>query len=248
MQTDQPYKRSYVLQGEYNAGKSTFLKLLQDFIGIDNITHVSLQGIAENRFSTGKLENKVLNIFDDLSDKALTNTGTFKNLTGSTHHDIEKKNIQAYDGRIFCAHVFSCNRPPQVPEDALYDPAFWERWCYVKFPYYFPLDPAFEEKLLTKENLSALLNIVLDRIVEIRKARTLTVNHSFGEVRARWIAEADPLAQFINEKFDKMTPPGKNEFDRNRFFEELSGKVQHFVPQKKLIKWVPSNGQLRFSK
>ena len=31
-------------------------------------------------------------------------------------------------------------------------------------------------------------------------------------------------------------------------FKVIIGKAQHFVPPKKLIKWVPSNGQLRFSK
>lgn len=222
MQTDETYKRSYVFQGEYNAGKSTYLKFLQYVLGEDSITHVSLQGITEDRFASGKLENKILNIYDDLPDQALRNTGIFKALTGSTHHSVERKNKQAYDGRIFAVHVFSCNRPPQVPEEALFDPAFWERWCYVSFPFFFALDPTFEEVLLTPGNASAFLNVVIDRMVEIRQGKSLVVNLSADQVRDRWIEEADPLAQFIKTKFERTGPSERHEYDRDKFFSELS--------------------------
>ena len=220
MQADKSFKRSYILQGDFNAGKSTYLNFLKDFLGEENICHVSLQDITGgDRFASSRLENKILNAYDDLPDQDLQNIGRFKNLTGSTHHAIERKHANGYDGRIFATHVFSCNRPPNVPNDVIYDVAFWERWIYVVFPYAFDTDPTFEEKHFTDRNKSAFLNRVLTRLIEIRQSKALTVNFEANEVMDRWTRQADPLYLFIEEKF-QLIEGGQNDFDKDRLFEE----------------------------
>lgn len=215
MMIDNSYKKNYIAHGEPHAGKSSYLKLLELFFGVDNICHVSLHQMGTDRFCTGNLENKMLNIYDDLSDIPLENVGEFKNLTGATRHKVESKNVQAHDGRIYAVHMFACNKPPSVPERILYDAAFWERFEIIKFPFYFDVDPMFYSKTYTEENLSAFLNLVLKQLIKIVKCRGLTVNRDAESVMSRWNELSDPLVQFVNENFTPLTSPtASNLFDK----------------------------------
>lgn len=202
-QIDSPYKKAYLLQGEPNAGKSSFVKIMESFFGRENFTHVSLHALGTDRFCTGKLEGKLVNCYDDLSDIPLENIGVFKNLTGATFHGIEAKFKQGWEGRIFCVHVFTCNRPPRVPDEAKIDAAFWERWEYIRFPYLFSVDPDFYAKTLTPGFFSSLLAGVVRMMIEIRQRGALTVNRTASEVMERWTILADPLYQFIEAKMTK---------------------------------------------
>lgn len=216
---DQTWKKNYVLQGEPNAGKSTYIQMLLFFFGTANVANVSLQQIGTDRFVNGDLENRILNFYDDLAEVPLENVGRFKSLTGATHHRIDRKCVQAYEGRITCPHVFACNRPPTVPEETRHDPAFWERFEYVRFPFSFPTDPTWSERTLTPPFFSSLFNAVLARMGRIVSSRSLTVNRSADEVMERWSAEADPVYQFIKENLNE-TKGRTADFDRELLYGE----------------------------
>lgn len=219
MMIDNSYKKNYIIHGEPHAGKSTYLKLLELFFGRENFCHVSIHQIGKDQFCTGNLENKMLNIYDDLSDIPLENVGEFKNLTGATHHKIESKHIQAYEGRIYAVHVFACNKPPSVPQTILYDTAFWERFEIIKFPYFFNVDPIFKDLTFTDNNLSGFMNQVVKHIIRIVRERKLLVNRSAEEVMARWNELSNPLVQFFAENLEPSSPPSKTyEFDKYKLY------------------------------
>ncbi|MEN6341187.1 MAG: DUF5906 domain-containing protein [Methanospirillum sp.] len=203
-QMDRTYKKNYLLQGNKNAGKSTYTVILEGFFGEENISHVALQGLTTDRFCNGRMENKLINYYDDLSNVPLEQIGRFKALTGSTIHDIERKFEGSYPGRIFCPHVFTCNRPPRVSDLAKTDDAWWERWEYVRFPYSFPVDPLFYERTLTPAFYSSLLAAAIAMMIEIRQRGDLTVNRTSAEVQERWSLTADPLCQFIDAKMNRL--------------------------------------------
>ncbi|MGA9029904.1 MAG: DUF5906 domain-containing protein, partial [Methanoregula sp.] len=170
------YKKNYIAQGEPNAGKSTYIEFLTGFFGNDQISARSLQSICEDRFVAGDLEGKILNIYDDLSEIPLKNVGKFKTFTGSCRHNIERKGRQSYKGTITCPHVFTCNHPPKYPDDVKYDPAFWERWEYVRFPYSYEVDDTFTARMFTNQMYTSFLNLVIEAIGSIRKKGKLTIN------------------------------------------------------------------------
>lgn len=236
MMIDNSYKKNYIIHGEPHAGKSTYLNFIEAFFGRENFCHVSLHQIGKDRFCNGSLENKMVNIYDDLSDIPLENVGEFKNLTGATHHSIESKNIQAYEGRIYAVHLFACNKPPSVPQTILYDPAFWERFEIIKFPYYFSVDPIFKDLTFTDANFSGFLNQVIRHIIRIVKERRLLVNRNAEEVMTRWNELSNPLVQFINETMDPIQATKTNEFDKSKLYKEYIAFCNMMkVPPKKII-------------
>lgn len=216
-QIDKAYKKAYLLQGERNAGKTTYTVIADGFFGGKSISHVSLQQIATDKFCTAKMEGRLLNIFDDLSAVPVDDAGMFKALTGGTRHGIEAKFKQGWEGRIFAVQMFTCNRPPKVPDDAKTDAAFWERWEYVTFPFSFSVDPDFFAKTLTPAFYSSLLAGVLKMMIEIRQRGGLTVNRSATEVMQRWTVMADPLYQFIEEKMDRLQAT-LTDFDKDKLW------------------------------
>lgn len=232
-QFDKVYKKSYLLQGETNSGKSTYaMEFLGRFCGNKSgvVSHVSLQDITENGFSLAELENKILNVFDDLSTSELSNYGKFKNITGATHHDIQVKHKSSYQGRIYCCHVFTCNIPPKVPEIVSREPAFWNRFEFVNFPYEFEMNTKFCDMTFNNEFMSGALNLVIAAMINIYQNDKLMVRHTGDEVRERWMMSSDPLYQFL-EEFDSDTGGAQRDFDKDLFYTEYLDWIDKQVPK-----------------
>jgi len=200
---EKPYKKCYILQGDGNAGKTTYIELLHNTFGERNCACVALQRMGTDRFFMAPLEGKLFNLYDELADMPVNNTEALKELTGGFYHSIERKGRDSYEGRIFAVHVFSCNKPPNVDKRYQDDSAFWERWEYVTFPRTFPKDPTFNERYYTPENISGFFNAVLKNVIDIRKRGALLTESSAFETRERWNYNSDPLFRFLEENLEK---------------------------------------------
>ena len=75
-------QKAFLLLGEGGNGKSTFLNAAIKFVGADNVSNVSLQQLASNRFAAASLEGKLANICADLPTTRLEDTQLFKGITG----------------------------------------------------------------------------------------------------------------------------------------------------------------------
>ena len=185
---------------------------------------VSLHSMISNRFAMAELENTILNCYDDLGDEELTGFNTFKLLTGTTYHQIERKNRDPRKARIFCTHVFACNIPPQVPERAKYDPAFWDRWEYIVFPFTHDINPMFHNEKFTDAFLSGFLNLIINIMINIYKNRKLVVNRDAEEIMEKWFLDSDPLNQFVEENTTLTDQNGKYITSPKKFDKRLLHK------------------------
>lgn len=196
-----PFKKAYLLQGDPDAGKSSFLEIPLKLFGNKLHSHVSLQHLAEDRFALAGLEGKMLNVYDDLSNVLMKDGGVFKTLTGKKRHSIQHKGYDIYDADLFAVHIYTCNSPPEVGDRVQSDTAFWERWEYVIFSNHFEKDPYFFERTFTPENMSVLLYDILIHVLKVRK-NGLSVNSAASEVRELWNYNADPLYKYIETNFE----------------------------------------------
>ena len=200
--SSKPYKKSYIIQGDAHAAKSSYLELLNRCFGDENTSRVMLQQIGKDRFCLSLMEGKLFNIYDDLDDVPLDNASVLKTLTGFDLHNVERKGIDAYRARIFAVHVYTCNTPPTTDGKVQNDAAFWERWEYIAFPNYFAVDPEWYDRVLTPKNCSAFFNRVLDYAVQIRQTGGLVVRSNAYDVRDVWQTNSDPIYKFIQENMD----------------------------------------------
>lgn len=196
----QPYKRAYLFMGKRNSGKSSYFELISRAFGRENIARVPLQALS-SRFSLAPLEGKLLNVYDDLSNFEMKDVGTFKTLTGSCEHQIERKHQTPYNGRITAVHMFTCNEPPKISQESLDDDAFWGRWEYIIFPNSFRTDPTFYAKTYTDQFVQAFLaGVMREAAVIMQREHLLHASESWA-VRDRWVYATDPVYRFIKEEF-----------------------------------------------
>ena len=196
-----PFKKAYLIQGDPHAAKSTYLALNERVFGMDNISGESLHSLGDNRFAKASLERKMFNVYDDLSDIPMKDTGEFKTLTGKRMHSIERKGKEAYMAPITAVHIYTCNAPPSFDKKVKQDTAFWERWEYVVFPYWFKKDAGFTKRMFTDENISGYFNRILRAVIDIKNSG-LKISSTASEVREMWSYDSDPLYQFMKENLE----------------------------------------------
>lgn len=126
------FKKFFILLGSGDNGKSVFLSLVKRLLGAWNCSQIALQELVENRFAVAGLEDKLVNIFDDINAEALKNTGYIKMLTGSQDGmiKIEKKHRNPYQIRLNARMIFSANQMPRAND---YSPAWYERLVIIPF-------------------------------------------------------------------------------------------------------------------
>lgn len=193
-----PYKRAYLIYGEKNSGKTTFIELLEHLVGDDGFCDVSLDKLTQ-RFQIASTEGKVFNMHDDMGYFTLSDTGMFKTLTGRRKHDIERKGIQPYTANLDGVHVFTTNMPAKFDERVKADEAFWERWSFITFNKNYSMSGNFAAETFTTENMTAFLNTIIDEMFKIGKNGKLSTDVDLYETREKWMLAGNPLYKMVNE-------------------------------------------------
>lgn len=227
------YKKAHLLQGEPHAGKTSFITLLYRIFPQEFTEAIRLQQVCEDRFVGGNLEGKLLNMYDDLEDLPLNTIEPFKTLTGSCTHGIERKYEKHYTGRITAVHIFSCNYPPEYPDKVKRDTAFWERWEYIKFPFAYPVDTNFYERVFTDSMVSSFFNAIVDSMIRIKRGGLL-VKSDVQDVMLNWSINSDPLFDFITWGFGSNNGSGANTYSKNKLLKYyISYCNDHNIPEYK---------------
>jgi putative DNA primase/helicase len=198
-----PFPRSLLLIGPTAGGKSTFLNVVNRALGEENVSNQSLQGLVNDRFGKAAIFGKMANIDNDLSSKAVAEEGTFKKLTAGDRLMIEEKNQQPFDIRVTQKQIYSANRVPKVTNP---DDAFFRRWIHVQFPDTVPeseRDRHLEHRLTTEEELSGVLNWMLEGYARLMDQDSFTGERSIDEKRSLWKAHGDSLDRFIESEVIK---------------------------------------------
>ncbi len=186
------FKKCYLLKGEKNSGKTVYLNLLaKRLFGKDNCSSLALDELANNTHASFGLVGKLVNICDELPRMKLYDLALFKRLTGGGVASINRKYCDPFEWDCDTTFIFAANYYPDVPND----PAFWERWILVDFNEAFKIDPTFEEKVFTEEFMSAFLNLVIERIIAIKKSGIKY--DSWKLVREKWLHSSDPFYRYF---------------------------------------------------
>lgn len=191
-------KKSVLLYGLGNDGKSIFLKGIKDFLGKENWSGISLHNL-DDKFQGYGLVNKLANIDTDLSAKDLVDSSNIKRITGGDTLRIEQKYGMPFDYEPFARCIFSCNTFPTSNDKSQ---ALKNRFIIVPFLNSFKenaqLKYEIESKLSDPLELAGVLNKAL-------KALPILLREEFDSckqfvVKSREILESnDSLPQWLND-------------------------------------------------
>jgi len=193
------YCKSIMCVGPAANGKSTLLGLLGAFLGQDNTTNIPLHELDEHRFKRAMLQDKLANLFSDLDQRALKQSGYFKLIVSGDPIDAERKHQHPFTFRPFCKLIFSANKMPSSYDKS---PAFYRRWLIIPFPNTFEgaaADPDMLEKTTTPAELSGLLNKAIARLRTLEGRRGFAEPETVAEAMKAYKLTSDGMVAFLSE-------------------------------------------------
>ena len=137
---------------------------MKRFIGKENVSGISLQSLAHDKFVRTGLHNKHLNIYDEMSAKDIEDTGLFKMATGSSTIPGEYKFGLTFNFHNYAKMTFGCNKIPSIKDTD--DTAYFSRWMVIQHENVFSDDNDDKhllEKITTEKELSGLLFQVIEK-------------------------------------------------------------------------------------
>ena len=161
------FKKAFILIGDKNNGKSTFLDLLSFVLGNENISSLSLKELND-RFKTSLLFHKLANIGDDIDDDLIYDSSTFKKIVSGDRIVVERKNEQPFEFTPYAKLIFSANDLPKIKDKT---GAVISRLILIPFNADFTenRNPFLRYELQSKESAEYIIKIGVNGLLRLIK-------------------------------------------------------------------------------
>lgn len=190
------FKKALIIVGPKDSGKTTILESIIYLLGRDNISAVTLQKMAGDRFAAAHLYEKHGNLVDELSDKDIADIGNFKIATGGGSITGEYKFGNQFSFHNFSKLTFACNKIPEVsgPED---DEAYFGRWIVIRLEKRIQkIVPNFVAYLRTEEERSGLFNWAMEGLERLLMNGKFTYDLTEEEIKSEMMQGGSSIAMF----------------------------------------------------
>jgi P4 family phage/plasmid primase-like protien len=122
-------QKVFLLIGEGRNGKSTYLDIVREVLGHENVTNVSFKDLSGS-FRVASLDNKLASVTGDISTQPLQDSDLFKAISGGDSVMLEKKFKDAYEKSLFATMFFAANKLPRTPDTS---EGFYRRFTIIPF-------------------------------------------------------------------------------------------------------------------
>jgi putative DNA primase/helicase len=219
------FAATFILTGDGSNGKSSFLKMIRKFAGVENVSSLDLKEL-DQRFKTAELFGKLVNIGDDISKGYIKESSVFKKLSTGETLNVERKGKDPFDFTNYAKLIFSANEVPRIND---YSDGLGRRLQIVPFKAKFsPDDPDYDpfitDKLLSDESMQYVLNLALNALKRLLKNKQFTKSKAVEEEIKKYHEENNPIISFINNedvKIERRTTDGL--YEEYRSYCSLNG-------------------------
>lgn len=214
-------RKSFVLTGEKQNGKSTYLKLINYLLGRDNVTSLDLAELGQ-RFKPAELFGKLANIGDDIGDDFISNPAVFKKLVSGDPVNVERKGENPFDLKCYAKFLFSANDIPRIKDKS---GAVISRLVIIPFNARFTkddsdFDPFIIYKLTTENAMEYLINVGLEGLKRVLAAYSFTESDKVVRALAEYEENNNPILLFLKEidKSDILNRSTRDVYSRYNLF------------------------------
>jgi P4 family phage/plasmid primase-like protien len=192
---DYPLNRLFCFIGGGMNGKTCFLNLLKEFIGVDNITATELDVLLTSRFEVTRLHKKLVCIMGETNFSEMNKTSIIKKLTGQDVIGFEYKNKTPFEDVNYAKILIATNNLPTTTDKTI---GFYRRWLIIDFPNHFEEKINILETIPKEEynNLATNCVILLNQLLQKREFHN---EGSVEERMKRFEERSDPLEKFLHE-------------------------------------------------
>ena len=192
--------KAFILKGDKNNGKSTYLEMLSNLLGSENISNLDFKDL-DSRFKTSQLVGKLANIGDDISDSYKEDVSVFKKLVTGEKINVERKGQEPFDFRSHAKLIFSANNMPRIKDST---GAAQRRLMIIPFNRTFSendrdYDPHIRYKLAVQEAMEYLIQLALDGLGEVLTNNRFTIPKKVQQEKEDYARRNNPVLAFIEE-------------------------------------------------
>ncbi len=220
MYRENTFRKFFVIVGNKRNGKSKFLKVLSELIGVENTSFVSLENI-DARFQNALLSGKLLNVGDDIENETcITHTAALKKITAGDRVTVERKGQDPFQFVSYATLVFSANSIPFIRDQT---GAVKDRMVVIPFNAYFDEkadnnNPDILDDLLTTENMEYLVKIGIQGLQRLLKNKQFTIPKCVKAAMKQYLLECDPVSAFLSDNKDDLF--GRATADVHHMYEQ----------------------------
>lgn len=243
---DRLTRHFFILVGEGHNGKSIFLTLVRRVIGESRCVSITPHNLEKRDFTAVQLHDKHADLGADIPGGVIADLTIIKSVTGGDYISVESKGVDRFETKSYAEIVYSSNTPPRFSENTR---AVYDRLVVITFPYNFlpaseisqPThkleDLRIKEQLLTSEELSGFLNVLLDRLPLLIEKRALSIVVSPEKTRADYAQVTNTPLVFLETCCEQVPYiPGDKLVPSEGWASraELYAKYKQFCAERKL--------------
>lgn len=216
---DYPLHRIFLLIGSGCNGKGTYLRLLNRFIGQENVASVEMDFIVNNQFHITKLHNKLCCQMSETNFTALKNTSMLKKLSGGDLIGFEYKNKPPFDDYNYAKILIASNSLPVTHDKT---DGFYRRWVIIEFK------NQFDEKddplsSLEEREYENLCRWSLNAIRSLLTNRNFYLEGTIEQRKNRYESHSNPLQSFLMDNYERNA---NEKIGASDFFDHFSAWLQ----------------------
>ena len=212
------YQKIFLLRGFGKNGKSTLLEAIQNMIGEQNCSALSLNDL-QDKFKKPELQDRLANICDDLSNAYIKDTEDFKKIATGGEITMERKGQHPFKYRNYAKLIMCAN---EIPKSADKSEGYYRRFIIIPLDAKISendsdYDPNINDKITTEDAKSYLLNLA---IAGLKRLLARGYFEQFQDIRKEiddYKAENDPIIAFVNDYTIKRIDGNKTDY----IFEEF---------------------------
>lgn len=192
--------KAFILIGDKSNGKSTFLHMVKNMMGNENIASLDLKELGD-RFKTAELFGKLANIGDDIGDEFIANASIFKKLVTGDQVNVERKGKDPFEFINYAKFLFSANVIPRIKDKT---GAVQRRLTIVPFDAKFtPNDadfrPFIKDELCEQEPMEHLIQLGLAALKRVLINNQFTTSSRVQGQLDEYEENNNPIIGFVNE-------------------------------------------------
>ena len=194
--------KAFILTGEKNNGKSTFLDLVKAVVGEDNISALDLKELGD-RFTTSMMFGKLANIGDDIGDDFMqgTQVAMFKKIVTGNRIKAERKGQDPFEFNPYIKLLFSANDIPRMKDKT---GAVLRRLVIIPFNAQFSkedpdYDPFIKYKLIEPGSIEYLIKLGIMGLRRVLENQDFTRSDRVDRQLEEYEEENNPIVAFIHD-------------------------------------------------
>lgn len=194
--------KAFILTGEKNNGKSTFLDMVKAVLGEENISALDLKELGD-RFTTSMMFGKLANIGDDIGDDFMqgTQVAMFKKIVTGNRIKAERKGQDPFEFNPYIKLLFSANDIPRMKDKT---GAVLRRLVIIPFNAQFSkddpdYDPFIKYKLIEQGSVEYLIKLGIIGLRRVLENQDFTRSDRVDRQLEEYEEENNPIVAFIHD-------------------------------------------------